>query len=102
MYDEENSVRERLRVWKLDPADDAMLDRIVKKSVTRPQMLPLGYKLQQWLTQCFSEWHSGFSYKLASLALCAVVGFSSGLTSSDQAVDITTIAFGSVHEGDDL
>lgn len=102
MHDEENSVREKLRVWKIDPADDAMLDRIVRRSIAKPQMLPLGYRLQQWLTGCFSEWHTGFAYKLASLALCAVVGFSSGLTSSDQAVDITTIAFGSVHVGGDL
>jgi len=102
MHNKENEVRQKLRLWKIDPVDDAMLDRIVRKSVAKSQMLPLGYKLKQWLAQSLSEWHAGLAYKLASLLLCAVVGFGIGIKDSSPAVDLTIVAFDSGQAGEFL
>jgi hypothetical protein len=88
--------KSRLAWWRIEPPEAGLADRIVARAVAQPQDLPFGIWLRQVLMAGFSEWRVGLQVKVASLTLCAVLGFSIGLYQASDPVDVEVagVAFG--------
>jgi hypothetical protein len=88
MNELEQELKRRLPIWRVASPEAGLADRIVARAVAEPQDLPLIFRLRQALIAGLSEWRVGLNYKLASFALCAVVGLGIGLYQASVPIDV--------------
>lgn len=95
-------VKQLLKTWHIEEPSLNLADRIVANATSKPQHIPLILRLQRGMIDAFSEWQAGLVYKLAGLALCAIVGFGIGMNQYEaSSVDVSGLAFG-VQQGGSL
>lgn len=97
---EEARLRHTLRSLPPPPMPEGLAERIVANASRRPQHQPWPRKLYRAL----QEWHYAWPLKLASLALCLVLGGLAGHwqgTPADVEMDAAATAMNSLF-GDDL
>ncbi|OQX19317.1 MAG: hypothetical protein BWK76_04810 [Desulfobulbaceae bacterium A2] len=98
---DEHNLKQRLRAWRVEEPAENLAERIVTQATALPQRLPWGLRVQQALTVAFTDWRWGWSYKLACLLLCALIGFGSGLhQQAPTSVDVSTLIIGEGQEGE--
>jgi len=97
---EEARLRQALRDLPPPPLPEGLAARILAEATRRPQHQPWPRKLHRAL----QEWHYAWPLKLASLALCLVLGGLAGHwqgTPADVEMDAAATAMNSLF-GDDL
>lgn len=99
----DKELKAKLQQWKVQAPPVGLAEKIVMQAVMAPQNVRLGRLWQQSFIAAFSDWKTGFVYKFAGLVLCAILGFSTGWQMQKELkVDITSVAFGGVEEGENL
>lgn len=93
---DENELKQHLKSWTLPAHPQDLAQRISTRATALPQRLPPALRLQRRLAATFSDWHAELPYKLASLVLCAALGFAAGLNLPEPTdMELSAIAFGS-------
>lgn len=92
--EDERRIRTQLSAWRIEETPDGMAERIARHVTALPQRRPWWMSLMQGLQNGFSDWHAGMTYKLAGLAVCAMIGLASGLNQEEYgALDVDALAF---------
>lgn len=99
MNKDEQEFIKKLQKWQVDSPPAYLADNIVHYATKQAQYQPWAVRVAKSLETAFTQWSYGLSYKLASLAIFAALGFSGGIfTVSDEQDDIlsqaTSIALG--------
>jgi hypothetical protein len=86
--------------WQIEAPAADLADRIVTRATAQPQEKPLLLRMQRYMIAALSEWQTAWTYKLAGLALCAVVGFGIGMTQHRvPVVDVSSLILGTNQGG---
>ncbi len=99
MNNDEKEFLQKLKQWQVDVPPANLADKIVHHATMQAQYQPFAIKVAQAFEVAFTQWNYGLSYKLAGLAICAVVGFSSSniitnVEPDDIFLQATSMAFG--------
>ncbi len=99
----DKELQKLLQQWHVEAPDNNLAERVIAHATALPQKRPLSRCLNDWLNDFFGNWQAGMAYKCASLALCALIGFSAGWQPQEaMQVDVTALAFGVQVEGGGL
>ena len=101
MNDEDKKLRELLRAGRFDDVSSGLAEKIIRSATALPQEQPLLLKWRCFLERALSDWQYGLSYKMASFALCAMLGLGIGVYQQSEkyiadeyaALDIIAVAF---------
>lgn len=97
---DDDQLKKQLKNWHMETPSPDLAERIVARAITRPQHIPLSSRLQRGMIATFSEWQTGLAYKIASLALCAIIGFGIGMNQHEHlSLDVSALAFGTKQGG---
>ncbi|MFA5985509.1 MAG: hypothetical protein WC782_15940 [Methylococcaceae bacterium] len=92
--------KQHLKLWTIAPPEAALAGRIIAQATALKQLPAPGLNWQHRLIATFCDWHSGWGYKLASLSLCAAIGFAASFSQSEApVVEVLALAFGGLQAG---
>ncbi len=86
-----------LHSWHIGQPPAGLEERIAAHALSRKQLPAFWHTpLLTRLESAFSDWHTQLAYKMVALALCAFLGFGSGMMrgANETAVDISALALG--------
>lgn len=103
----DEDLKKILQKWQVEPTDSYAVSQIVLQATKLQQKEPVFTKIQNALVNALSDWQFGLTYKLASFAVCAVIGFGIGVKQIPEdnnvpSADIAAIAFGQMGNGEEL
>lgn len=75
-----DDLKNKLKAWEIDEPPHDLVRRIADHALSHPQREPFHRRLSRMLEVAFFDLGSGLSYKLASMALIALVGLITGLS----------------------
>jgi hypothetical protein len=88
------------QTWHIEAPATDLADRIVARATAKPQQKPLLLRAQRYAIAALSEWQTAWAYKLAGLALCAIVGFGIGMNQNEvPIVDVSSLVLGTNQGG---
>ena len=94
MDTDERYLKNQLKHWQVSSPPAGLADSIVRSAVALPQRRPWWLQIQQAVETACVDWRYGLSYKLAALAVCAVIGLAGGMHQSlDSGTDMAMLAF---------
>ncbi|MFH1159186.1 MAG: hypothetical protein V1721_09970 [Pseudomonadota bacterium] len=101
MNDEDKELLELLKAGRFDDVPPELAERIVCSATALPQEQPLRLKWRNFLERALSDWQYGLSCKMASFAVCAMLGLGIGMYQQSEeyiadeyaVLDIVAVAF---------
>ena len=99
----DNELQKKLQAWQIEAPRAGLSEDVIARATLHPQKVFLLRRADQFMAYVFGNWQTGLAYKCASLALCAMIGFSSGLAPQQAIeVDVAALAFGLTTDGGGL